>query len=145
MSKKLTVLAAVLGALVFAAAASAGATVQNDEICTPIKFGPVVLGQTCVVTKTTTNTTSTKSGNTSYVVNGTKNTTTTFVWGDTLTRQSEIHEHNLLKDGVFAVSSSHYVETWQFTGYSCVEAYDIHWANGASQFGNFVLECVPTA
>jgi hypothetical protein len=143
MSKILLVLTATLAALAFAGTASAAATVQHDEVCTNIVFGPVVLGTTCVVTKQTTNTTTTKSGITSYVVNGTKATTTTFVWGDTLTRNSEIHEHNLLKDGQFAVSSSHYEETWQFGQYSCIEAYDIHWANGTSQFGDFVLECRP--
>ena len=143
MTKTLLVLGAALAALALAGTASAAATVQNDEVCTNIVFGPVVLGKTCVVTKTTTSTTTTKSGVTSYAVNGTKDTTTTFVWGDTLTRSSEIHEHNLLKDDEFVVSSSHYEETWQFGQYSCIEAYDIHWANDVSQFGDFVLECRP--
>jgi hypothetical protein len=150
MSKKLLVVAAVLGALAFAgtaAAAGNGATVVSQEICTPIKFGPVVLGTTCIVTKTTTNTTTTKSGITSYQTNGTKDTTTSFVWGDVMTRSSEIHLHNLFKDGQFFVSSDHYEETWGYDlgsqHISCIEAYDTHWANGQSQFGDFVLECHP--
>lgn len=146
--KKLLVLATAVAALALAggaAAAGNGATVVDDQGCVPIMFGPVVLGTACTVTKTTTNTVRTKSGVTSYVTNGTVDYTLSFVFGSTLTRSSEIHAHNLLKDGAFVESSDHYQETWESVSgtyhLSCIEAYDLHWANGASQFGDFVLEC----
>jgi hypothetical protein len=147
--KKLLVLATAVTALALAgagaAAAADGAAVVRDEGCVPIMFGPVVLGTACTVTNTTTNTVTTKSGVTSYATNGTVDYTLSLVWGDTLTRSSEIHTHNLLKDGEFVVSSDRYREAWESVSgtyhLSCVEGYDIHWANGASQFGDFVLEC----
>jgi len=143
MSKKLLAVATAVAALAFAgtaAAAGNGATVVNDQGCTQTVFALV-----CTVVKTTTNTATTPSGNVSYVMNGTVERTMTFVFGGTYTTNSEIHSHALLKGGEFAESSDHYVQTWESISgtyhLSCIEAYDIHWANGQSQVGDFVLDC----
>jgi hypothetical protein len=143
MSKKLLAVATAVTALAFAgtaAAAGNGATVVNDQGCTQTVFALV-----CTVVKTTTNTATTPSGNVSYVMNGTVERTMTFVFGGTYTTNSEIHSHALLKNGEFVESGDHYVQTWESISgtyhLSCIEGYDIHWANGQSQVGNFVLDC----
>jgi hypothetical protein len=143
MSRKLLAVATAVAALAFAgtaAAAGNGATVVNDQGCTQTVFALV-----CTVVKTTTNTATTPSGNVSYVMNGTVERTMTFVFGGTYTTNSEIHSHALLKDGEFSESSDHYVQTWESISgtyhLSCIEGYDIHWANGQSQIGDFVLNC----
>lgn len=143
MFRKVLVAATAVVALAFAgtaAAAGKGATVVNDQGCTQTVFALV-----CTVVKTTTNTVTTSSGNVSYVMNGTVERTMTFVFGGTYTTNSEIHSHSLQKNGEFAESSDHYVQTWESISgtyhLSCIEAYDIHWANGQSQVGNFVLDC----
>jgi hypothetical protein len=143
MSRKLLAVATAVAALAFAgtaAAAGNGATVVNDQGCTQTVFALV-----CTVVKTTTNTATTPSGNVSYVMYGTVERTMTFVFGGTYTTNSEIHSHALLKDGEFSESSDHYVQTWESISgtyhLSCIEGYDIHWANGQSQIGDFVLNC----
>jgi hypothetical protein len=142
MTKKLLVLAAALAALAFAGTASArnGATVVDDQGCVPFVFGTV-----CTVTKTTTNTTTTPSGNLSYTMNGTIERTMTFVFGGTYTVNTEVHDHSLLKNGAFAESGTHYTQTWESISgtyhLSCIEAWSTHWAGDHAQPGDFVLDC----
>ena len=143
MSKKLLAVAVAPAALAFAGTAAAGgkgATVVDDQGCTPVWFGT-----SCVVTKTTTNTTTTPSGNLSYTTNGTIETTVNWIFGASLTRSTEIHDHSLLKDGVFAETGTHYTETWDSvigtTHLSCIEAWTTHWAGDHAQPGDFVLDC----
>jgi hypothetical protein len=144
MFKKLIAIPVALTALAFAAAASAapggGATVVRDEGCVQTPFALV-----CTTVKTTTSTTTTPSGKTSYVTNGTVDRTMTFVFGGSYTTSSKLHVNNLLADGEFMVSSDHYEETSEYVSGTyhllCTNSYDIHWAGGQAQYGNYVLEC----
>jgi hypothetical protein len=144
MHKKLIAIPVAVAALAFAATATAapggGATVIRDEGCTTTVFAVV-----CTTVKTTTNTTTTPSGKTSYVSNGTVDRTMTFVFGGSYTTSSKLHVHNQLTDGEFTESSDHYSETSEYVSgtyhLKCVNSYDIHWAGGHAQYGNYVLEC----
>jgi hypothetical protein len=136
-----TMLAAVvLAGSVAAGAANAAAIVVNDAGCVTNFFGT-----TCTVIKTTTNATTTPSGNASYVTNGTVERRIEFAFGGSYTSSSKLHVHTLAKQGEIRTSSEHYEElidyvspTW-FT--SCVSSYDIHWANGDAQFIRSELAC----
>src|SRR3954467_5187984 len=93
-------------ALVFAAVAGAapgnGAQVVSDAGCYQTPFAKV-----CVVQKTTTNITSTASGNLNYVTNGTVERTMTFVFGGWYTVTDTIHSHHLEKQGAIFEESDH--------------------------------------
>ncbi len=136
--------AVAVTALAFAGVAAAapgnGAQVVNDAGCYQTPFAKV-----CIVTKTTTNVTTTSSGNLNYVTNGTVDRTMTFVFGGSYTVSSEIHEHHLLKNGEFFEASDHYSEQREYLSGTyhlvCTEGYDTHWANGATQFGSYDLQC----
>ena len=144
MRTLLAAVAAVSAALTFAAVAGAapgnGAQVVNDAGCYQTPFAKV-----CVVTKTTTNVTSTPSGNLNYVTNGTVERTMTFVFGGSYTVTNTIHSHYLAKRGEIFEESDHYLEQDEYLSgtyhLSCTEAFDLHWANGASQFGNYDVQC----
>ena len=134
--------AAVLAFAGTAAAASGNGAVRVDDAgCTTYFFGT-----TCTVVRSTTNTTTTPSGNISYVINGTVERTTTFVFGGSYTFTDELHLHGLRKAGEVHEESDHYWSQWVYASgtynLTCVEAYDLHWANDASQIGNFELYCV---
>jgi len=132
--------AAALATAGVASAGGNGATVVKDEGCTTNIFGT-----TCTVVKSTTNTTTTPSGKTSYVTNGTVERTITFVFGGTYTFSDSLHAHALLQDGEFQVTSDHYASRWESISGTyhlvCWQSYDIHWTNGAAQFGNSELGC----
>jgi hypothetical protein len=136
-----TMLAAVvLAGSVAAGAANAAAVVVNDAGCVTNFFGT-----TCTVIKTTTNDTTTPSGNVSYVTNGTVERRIEFSFGGNYTSSSNIHVHTLAKQGEIRTSSEHHEElidyvsgTW-FT--SCLSSYDIHWTNGDVQFSRSELAC----
>ena len=140
----LTATAVAAVALTFAAFAAAapenGAQVVNDAGCYQTPFANV-----CIVEKTTTNLTTTASGNLNYVTNGTVERTMTFVFGGSYTVSSEIHLHHLLKQGEFFETSDHYAEQREYQSGQyhllCTEGYDTHWTNGASQFGSYELQC----
>jgi hypothetical protein len=123
-----------------ASAAGNGATVVKDAGCTTNVFGT-----TCTVVKTTTNTTTTPSGKTSYVTNGTVERTITFVFGGTYTFSDSLHSHALLANGEFQVTSDHYASEWESVSGTyhlvCWQSYDIHWTNDDAQFGNSELGC----
>ena len=144
MLKGLLAAAVTAAALIVAATAAAapgkGAQVVNDAGCYTTPFATV-----CSVVKTTTNVTATPSGNLNYVTNGTVDRTMTFVFGGSYTVSSEIHNHNLLKQGVFFETSDHYSEQREYVSGTyhllCTEGYDIHWVNDSSQFGNYELQC----
>jgi hypothetical protein len=136
--------AVAVAALMFAAVAGAapgnGAQVVNDAGCYQTPFAKV-----CIVQKTTTNVTTTPSGNLNYVENGTIERTMTFVFGGSYTVSSEIHAHHLLKQGEFVEASDHYSQQSEYVSGQyhlvCTEGYDTHWAGGASQFGSYDLQC----
>ena len=140
----LATVAVTAAALTFAAFAGAapgnGAQVVNDAGCYQTPFAKV-----CVVEKTTTNVTWTPSGNLNYVTNGTVERTMTFVFGGSYTVSSDIHSHQLTKQGEIFEASDHYAEQREYQSGTyhllCTEGYDIHWANGASQLGNYDLQC----
>jgi hypothetical protein len=140
----LTAAALAAIALTFAAVAGAapgnGAQVVNDAGCYQTPFAKV-----CVVEKTTTNVTSTPSGNLNYVTNGTVERTMTFVFGGSYTVTDTIHSHHLDKQGEIFEESDHYLEQNEYQSGTyhllCTEAFDLHWANGASQFGNYDVQC----
>ena len=137
----LTVLASALAFTAVAGAApGSGAQVVNDAGCYQTPFA-----QVCIVEKTTTNVTTTSSGNLNYVTNGTVERTMTFVFGGSYTVSSEIRSHHLLKQGEFFETSDHYAEEREYRSGTyrllCNEGYDTHWTNGASQFGSYALEC----
>ena len=136
-----TVLAAVvLAGSGAAGAANSAAIVVNDAGCITSFFGT-----TCTVIKTTTNATTTPSGNVSYDTNGAVERRIEFSFGGSYTSSSRIHVHTLAKQGEIRTSSEHYEEliayvsgTW-FT--SCISSYDIHWTNGDVQFSRSELAC----
>ena len=144
MRTLLVTAAVAAAALTFVALAGAapgnGAQVVNDAGCYQTPFAKV-----CIVEKTTTNVTSTPSGNLSYVTNGTVERTMTFVFGGSYTVSNEIHSHQLTKRGEIFEASDHYLAQSEYLSGTyhllCTEGYDIHWANGASQFGNYNLQC----
>ena len=123
-----------------AAAPSDGAVVVDDAGCTTSFFGT-----TCTVVKSTTNTTVTPSGKISYVTNGTVERTITFVFGGTYTFTSGLHVHDLRDAGEVQEESDHYSSEWEAVSGTlhlvCVQSYDIHWTNGAGQFGDSELYC----
>jgi hypothetical protein len=135
-----TMLAALALAAPAAAGTDSGAAVVKDEGCVTNVFAT-----TCTVIKTVTNTTLTPSGNVSYVTNGTVERRMTFVFGGTYTSNQTIHLHALGRQGEAPVSSEHFEEQTDYVSgtysLSCVSGYDIHWANGDVQFGNYQLEC----
>src|SRR3954465_6849992 len=126
-------------ALVFPAVAGAapgnGAQVVKDAGCYQTPFAKV-----CVVEKTTTNATSTPSGNVNYVTNGTGERTMTFVFGGSYTVSDTIHSHHLEKQGAIFEESHHSLEKSEYLSGTypllCRETFALHGANGASQFGN---------
>jgi hypothetical protein len=136
-----TVAAALTFAGVAAAGTSTGATVVNDAGCTSNIFAT-----TCIVVKSVTNMTVTPSGNISYVTNGTVERHMTFVFGGTYTYTDSLHLHSLRKDDVLQEEGDHFSSqtvyasgTYQLT---CVQSYDIHWANDKPQPSNYELSCV---
>src|SRR4051794_9378453 len=144
MRKFLTAAASAAAVLALAGTASAassnGAVVVNDAGCTSTPFATV-----CTVVKSTTNTTATPSGNISYVTNGTVERTMTFVFGGTYSFTDEIHLHGLRKAGEVHEEGDHYWSQWVYASgtynLTCVEAYDIHWANDRAQLADFQLYC----
>jgi hypothetical protein len=125
-----------------AAASGNGAAVVRDAGCTTSFFGT-----TCTVLKTVTNETTTPSGKISYVTNGTVERQITFVFGGTYTFTSSLHMHGLRAADEVREESDHYASQWEYVsgGYHliCVQSYDIHWANGDSQFAGSELGCTP--
>ncbi|MGH3071663.1 MAG: hypothetical protein ACRDNB_05245 [Gaiellaceae bacterium] len=123
-----------------AAATTTGATVVTDAGCITNVFAT-----TCTVLRTTTNTTVTPSGNVSYVTNGTVEREIRFAFGGTYTATSEIHSHQLAKQGEVATASEHYEELTDYVSatysLSCISSYDLHYANGEAQFSRSELEC----
>jgi hypothetical protein len=109
MRTLLAAAAVAVAALTFAALAGAapgnGAQVVNDAGCYQTPFAKV-----CVVEKTTTNVTTTPSGNLNYVTNGTVERTMTFVFGGSYTVSDTVHSHQLAKQGEIAEASDHYLE-----------------------------------
>jgi hypothetical protein len=146
MRTYLIALAALVASLAMAGTAAAdpgkGATVVKDAGCTTSFFGT-----TCIVVKTVSNTTTTPSGKISYVTNGTVERQITFSFGGTYTFTSSIHVHGLRAADELKEESDHYSEQSEYVSGTyhlrCVQSYDIHWANGDAQFGNFELYCVP--
>src|SRR4051794_29119358 len=144
MRTVLAVAALAAAALTFAAVAGAapgnGAQVVNDAGCYQTPFAKV-----CVVEKTTTNVTTTPSGNLTYVTNGTVERTMTFVFGGSYTVSDTVHSHYLAKQGEIFEESDHYLEQNEYRSGTyylvCTEAFDLHWANGASQFGDYDVQC----
>jgi len=144
--RKLLAICTAAAALAIAAGAAAapgngnGATVVKDEGCVTTVFAT-----TCTVVKTTTNMTTTPSGNVSYVTNGTVERTMTFVFGGSYTTSNALHVHTIAKQGEIHESSDHYAEVSHYLSgtyeLTCTNSYDIHWTNGAAQFGNYELEC----
>jgi hypothetical protein len=124
-----------------AAASSDGAVVVNDSSCSTNIFAT-----TCITVKSTTNSATTPSGNISYVTNGTVERTMTFVFGGTYTFSDELHLHGLRKDGEVHEESDHYYSQWEAVSgtyhLTCVQSYDLHWANGKPQLGDYQLYCV---
>jgi hypothetical protein len=135
-----TMLAALALAAPAAAGTDSGATVVKDEGCVTNVFAT-----TCTVIKTVTNMAITPSGNVSYVTNGTVERRMTFVFGGTYTSTQKLHLHALAQQGETQASSEHFDEQTDYMSgtyaLSCVSGYDIHWANGDVQFGNYHLEC----
>jgi len=136
--------AVAAAALTFAAVAGAapgnGAQVVNDAGCFATPFAKV-----CVVEKTTTNVTRTPSGSLNYVTNGIVERTMTFVFGGSYTVSNTIHSHHLDKQGEIFEESDHYLEQSEYLSGTyhllCTEAFDLHWANGDSQLGNYDVQC----
>ena len=144
MRTLLAAAAVAVAALSFAALAGAapgnGAQVVNDAGCYLTPFAKV-----CVVEKTTTNVTTTPSGNLNYVTNGTVERTMTFIFGGSYTVSDTVHSHQLAKQGEIAEASDHYLEQSEYLSGTyhlvCTEAFDLHWANGNSQLGNYDVQC----
>jgi hypothetical protein len=141
--RRLMLLLATVGSLAgagVAAAAPSGAQVVRDEGCTTNVFGT-----TCVVTKTTTSSTTTPSGNISYSTNGTVQRTITFSFGGSYTVSTDIHLHSLLKDGEIHTYGEHYEEASEYVSatyrLSCISGFDVHWAGDSTQFSDYTLEC----
>jgi hypothetical protein len=132
--------AVVLAGSVSAGSAKAAAVVVNDAGCVTNFFGT-----TCTVIKTTTNATTTPSGNVSYVTNGTVERRIEFSFGGSYTSNSTIHVHTLAKQGEIRTSSEHYDELIDYVSgtwfMSCVSGFDIHWTNGEAQFIRSELSC----
>lgn len=146
MHKSLLAVAAVVAALATAGIAAAapgnGADVVDTTDCYTTPFGKY-----CTTLKTVTNATTTPSGNVSYVTNGTMEYTIEFVFGGSYSRVSALHSHSLSKAGEVHESSDHYEEQTDYVSgtyhLSCVQSYDLHWANGSPQIIRTELECTP--
>jgi hypothetical protein len=143
MGRLALALAVVVGALTLAgvaAAAPGGANVVRNEGCASNVFGT-----TCIVTKTVTSITTTPSGNVNYSTNGTVESTMTFVFGGSFSRNTEIHLHSQLKQGEIHTYVEHYDEATDYASATyrlhCVSGFDVHWAGEATQFSNYSYEC----
>ena len=144
--KKLLSIAAVLAALTVTGVAAAdpgnGATVVNDEYCvaTPITTS-------CWNVKTVTKTTSTPSGNVSFVTNGSVDYVVSIpLLGCTSTKSEPIHLHWLERDGELQSASERLVQTTSFVcddgyAYSCISTFALHMANGEVQFQRPEFTC----
>ena len=143
MRKHLLILGTIVAALACAGTAAAdrgGAEVVRDEGCVTSPFAT-----TCTVVRTVTHLTTTPSGNSSYVTNGTVERTMTFVFGGTYTVVSSLHSHTLRKQDLVTESGDHYNEVSEYISgtyhLSCVNSWDLHWTGDKPQFTNYVLEC----
>ena len=143
MRRLMLLLAAVGAALTCTAVASAapsGADVVRDEGCVTNIFAT-----TCTVTKTTTSSTTTPSGNVSYSTNGTVVRTITFVFGGSYTVSTAVHLHSLLKGGEIHTYGEHYEEASDYVSgtyrLSCISGFDVHWAGDGVQFSDYTFEC----
>jgi hypothetical protein len=123
-----------------AVAGSTGAEVVRDAGCVTTPFATV-----CTTVKSVTNSTTTPSGNVSYVTSGMVARTMTFVFGGTMTTSSNFHLHALAKQGEIATASDHYEEQSEYVSgayrVSCSSSYDIQVANGETKVLRSELEC----
>lgn len=91
-------------------------------------------------------TTTTPSGNVSYMWNGTSTTSYSFAFSScSYSRSEPLHRHWLQKDDETQSRSEHFAQTVSFDcggGFTqtCTTSYELHSANGAVQFqrGEFV-------
>ena len=145
MRRHLIGLATVVAALTFAGVAAAGsspgAVVVDDAGCTSNIFAT-----TCIVVKSVTNMTVTPSGAVSYVTNGTVERHMTFVFGGTYTYTDALHLHSLRTGDVLQEEGDHFSSQWVYDSgtyhLTCVQSYDIHWADDKPQPSDYQLFCV---
>jgi hypothetical protein len=144
--RKLLVLFAVLATLAAAAAANAaagGATVIDDSGCWSNVFVT-----TCYDIRTVTNSTTTPSGLTSYVTNGTVELRShaTANPAHTWSRTTELHDHVLRKNGELHQESQRLQETTSFDSgggfaQTCVLMLTFQYASGEVRLGEASFDC----
>jgi hypothetical protein len=146
--KKLLVIGSTLALLVLAgtalAAPGGGATVDDSSYCVTTPFTTI-----CYDIHTVTNTTTTPSGNVSYVTNGAVTANHTFPFSTcTYSRTEPLHLHHLVKDGDVHSESWRLDVTTDYQcgtfGQSCTTEMSYHYANGATQFGRYETVCETT-
>jgi hypothetical protein len=137
----LTVVAVLAGAAFAVAAPGNGATKTNQEFCNTTAFGTVCSDLNFVV-----NTTTTPSGNVSYVTSGKNTILNNTNSGCTFTGPTEFQDHYLLKDGVFAERGSHeesyLIQQCGTLQQKCTFTRQAHLVDGTFQYNltNFVCE-----
>jgi hypothetical protein len=144
--KKLLLIGTILTGLALAGAAAAdtgnGATVANYEYCIP---SPLITW--CWDVKTTTNVTSTPSGNVSFVTNGTSDYTVSIpLLGCTSSKSEPVHLHWLRKADETQSHSERLKQTNSFTcasgdSYSCTSTFELHETSGDVQFQRSDFVC----
>jgi hypothetical protein len=137
--KALLVIGSIVAALAAAGTAAAagenGATVTNDSGCITSSFTI-----SCWDVKLVTETTTTPSGNVSYLTNGTLQKTVSIpLLGCTYTQTQPIHDHELVKDGESHMFSRRFTDITSFgcgggPVQTCTLGLAVHWVNGGFQF-----------
>ena len=122
------------------AATSSGATVVNNTQCYHVSTKP---GYTqCLTVKAESKETITRSGNTSYQVNGHQTSTIMDPAGQVVGQSTyEIHYQLLARDGVIHESGEHLSYTIPLAGKTCTFESDFHYANGSVRHSNFQIGC----
>jgi hypothetical protein len=143
--KALILIGSLVAALVAAASAGAapgnGATHVDISGCTLSPFGIV-----CQAADSVTNTTTTPSGNVSYVTNGVLAISITNPFtACSLSQTQPFHTHWLQKDGELQSRSERLTLTNTIScagiEHTCVSTLDFHYANGDVQFSRSDLIC----
>lgn len=138
MTKMILILGVLVAGLVATGTASAepgGATVTNESGCVT---SPLTIS--CWDVKTVTQRTTTPSGNVSYVMNGTIESTVSIpLIGCTYTRTQPIHENELVKGDEAHLFHRRLIETFTFGCGSgptrtCTTGMDVHWVDDRFQF-----------
>jgi hypothetical protein len=126
---------------VAAAAGGSGASVTDSYSCVTNPFLT-----SCADVHLVTNATSTPSGGTTYLVNGTSTFTQTTRFGCSYERSEPLHLAIVQRDGETQVDHERLIQTISFDcggtwGQTCTQTIELHFANGEARVGRYDFVC----